>query len=151
MARCVIHEKYNFPLRKKRNINKKNFLCVRFMEEDYSSNVHAGLEKSVRFMGCPLQSVRFGDVLLYGIPQEFVQDKIFCPSQRGAALEDFRFREVALYLLNSLKTECFLHFSIDIPVQCCPGKVNLVLNFCSWHLIERLSGWCTHSMLARVI
>ena len=24
------------------------------MEDDYSSNVHAGLEKSVRFLGCPL-------------------------------------------------------------------------------------------------
>ena len=23
--------------------------CVRFMEDDYGSNVHAGLEKSVRF------------------------------------------------------------------------------------------------------
>ena len=34
--------------------NKKNFLCVCFMEDDYTSNVHAGLEKSVRFMECPL-------------------------------------------------------------------------------------------------
>ena len=24
------------------------------MEDDYGSNVHAGLEKSVRFMECPL-------------------------------------------------------------------------------------------------
>ena len=32
-----------------RNINKKKFLCVRFMEDDYGSNVYAGLEKSVRF------------------------------------------------------------------------------------------------------
>ena len=47
-----------------RNINKKNFLCVRFMEDDYGSNVHVGLEKSVRFMECPFQSVRFGEVLL---------------------------------------------------------------------------------------
>ena len=35
-------------------MNKKNFLCVCFMEEDYGSNVHTGLEKSVSFMECPL-------------------------------------------------------------------------------------------------
>ena len=34
------------------------------MENDYGSNVHAGLEKSVCFMECPFQSVRFGEVLL---------------------------------------------------------------------------------------
>ena len=33
-------------------INKKNFLCVRFIEDDYVSNVHAVLEKCVRFMEC---------------------------------------------------------------------------------------------------
>ena len=27
------------------------------MEDDYGSNVHAGLEKSVRFMECPLYGV----------------------------------------------------------------------------------------------
>ena len=31
-------------------MNKKNFLCVRFIEDDYGSNVHAGLEKSSRSM-----------------------------------------------------------------------------------------------------
>ena len=35
-------------------VAKKNFLCVRFMEDDYDSSVHAGLEKSVRFIECPL-------------------------------------------------------------------------------------------------
>ena len=30
-----------------------------------------------------LWSVRFGEILLQGIPQQFVRDKIFCPSQRG--------------------------------------------------------------------
>ena len=35
-------------------MNKKNVLSLHFMEDDYSSNVHAGLEKSVRFMDCPL-------------------------------------------------------------------------------------------------
>ena len=34
------------------------------MEDDYGSNIQAGLEKSVRFMECPLYSVRFGEVLL---------------------------------------------------------------------------------------
>ena len=40
-----------------------------------------------------LWSVRFGQVLLLEIPQEFVRGKMFCPSQRGV-----RFREVPLYL-----------------------------------------------------
>ena len=38
------------------------------MEDDYGSNVHAGLEKSVRFMECPLYSIHLGEVLLQGIP-----------------------------------------------------------------------------------
>ena len=37
-----------------RNINKKNFLFVHFMEDDYGANVHVGLEKNVRFMECRL-------------------------------------------------------------------------------------------------
>ena len=45
-------------------MNKKNFLCVCFMEDDYGSNVHAGLGKSACFMECLLQSVCFGEVLL---------------------------------------------------------------------------------------
>ena len=36
------------------SLTKTNFLCVRFMEDNYGSNVHAELEKSVRFMECPL-------------------------------------------------------------------------------------------------
>ena len=27
----------------------------------------------------------------------------------------------------------FLDFSIDIPVQICPDKVNSMQNFCSWY------------------
>ena len=34
------------------------------MEDDYGSNVHAGLKKSVHFMECLLYSVRFGEVLI---------------------------------------------------------------------------------------
>ena len=34
------------------------------MEDDYGSNVHAGLEKKVS----ALWNVRFGEVLLWGIP-----------------------------------------------------------------------------------
>ena len=33
-----------------KKIKKKNLSCIRFMEDHYGSNVHAGLEKSVRFM-----------------------------------------------------------------------------------------------------
>ena len=34
------------------------------MEDDYGSNAHVGLKKSVRFMECPLSSARFGEALL---------------------------------------------------------------------------------------
>ena len=34
-------------------------------------------------MECQFQKVCFGEVLLQGIPQEFVRDKIFCTSWRG--------------------------------------------------------------------
>ena len=37
----------------RKEINNKNFLCPLF-EDDYGSNVHAGLEKSVYFMECPV-------------------------------------------------------------------------------------------------
>ena len=41
------------------------------------------------------------------------------------------------------KNWMFLHFSVDSPVQCCPEKSNLMQNFCSLHLMERFSEWCT--------
>ena len=33
--------------------------------------------------------------------------------------------------IKHFKNGNFLHFSIDIPVQCCPEKANLMQNFCS--------------------
>ena len=60
-----------------------------------------------------------------------------------------------IYILsNTSKTEIFYifrQFFTFIPVQCCPEKANLMQNFCSWYLIERLSGWCTHSVHPKVI
>ena len=43
------------------------------MEDDYGSNVHAGLEKSVRFMECPL----------YGV------SPLVCPLWRGFIIRDY--------------------------------------------------------------
>ena len=40
------------------------------------------------------------------------------------------------------KTE-FLHFLINIPVQCCPEKANFLQIVCSWYLMKRFSEWCT--------
>ena len=59
---------------------------------------------------------------------------------------------VLKFLLNTSKTDFLKHFSIDIPVSCCPEKANFMQNnVCSWYLIERLSGWCTHTVYPRVI
>ena len=49
---------------RKKNVNKKTFLCVCFIEDDYSSNVHARLGKSIHFMECLLESVCFGEVFI---------------------------------------------------------------------------------------
>ena len=35
-------------------MNKKNFLCFRFTEDDYDSNCYVELENVVRLMKCPL-------------------------------------------------------------------------------------------------
>ena len=59
------------------------------MEDDYGSNVHAGLEKSVRFMDCPLwRSFVIRDSL--GIRP----GQIFVRLREVFVLEDVRFRKV---------------------------------------------------------
>ena len=64
------------------------------MGADYGSNVHTGLEKSVRFMECPLwRGFVIRDSL--GIrpgPNFFVH------LREVSALEDVRLREVPLYI-----------------------------------------------------
>ena len=62
-----------------------------------------------------------------------------------------KFSTETFIFIKHLKNWNFLHFSIDIPVHCCPEKANLIQGFCSWYLIERLSGWCSHSVHPRVI
>ena len=76
------------------------------MEDDYSSNVHAGLEKSVRFMECPLwRGFVIRDFL--GIrPGQNVLSVL----REVSALDDVRFREVPLY---PLFTTCLLVFKGD--------------------------------------
>ena len=64
------------------------------MEGDYGSNVHAGIEKSVRFMECPLwRGFVIRDSLGILLGQNFLSFL-----ERLSALEDTRFREVPLYL-----------------------------------------------------
>ena len=66
------------------------------MEDDYGSNVHAGLEKSVRFMECPLwRGFVIRDSLGIRPGQKF-----FVRLREVSGLEDVHFREVPLYLIR---------------------------------------------------
>ena len=56
-----------------------------------------------------------------------------------------------MFLLNNPNTESFLCFSIISPAQCCPEKAKLMRKFCSWYLIKKISGWCTHYVYPQVI
>ena len=61
------------------------------MEDDYGSNVHTGLEKSVCFMECPLwRGFVIGDSLEIRLGQNFLS------VLERSALEDVRFSEVPL-------------------------------------------------------
>ena len=64
-------------------------ICVRFMEGDYGSNVHAGLEKvSALERFCYKRFLRNSS-----------GTKFFVSLRQVSALEDIRFREVPLYLI----------------------------------------------------
>ena len=54
----------------------------------------------------------------------------------------FKFSTGIDIFIGTLKTE-FSHVSRDSPVQCYPEKQILCKNFCSWHLMEWFSEWCT--------
>ena len=72
------------------------------MEDDYGSNVHAGLEKSVRFMEYPLwRGFVKRDSLGIRPGQSF-----FVRLKEVSALEDVRFREVSLYLHFKFLASC---------------------------------------------
>ena len=56
------------------------------MEDDYGSNVHAGLEKSVRFMECPLwRDFVIRDSLGIRPGQNFLSVVERCPLERMSA------------------------------------------------------------------
>ena len=65
------------------------------MEEDYGSNVHVGLEKSVRLMECPLWR---GFVIRDSFGIRPGQNFFFVRLREVSALEDVRFREVPPYI-----------------------------------------------------
>ena len=62
------------------------------MEDDYGSNVHAGLEKSVRFRVSALERFCYK-----GFLRNSSGTKSFVRLREVSALEDDRFREVPLY------------------------------------------------------
>ena len=84
-------------------MNKKNVLCVSFFENDYGSNVHAGLDKSARFMECPLwRGFVIRDSLGIRPGQNF-----FVRLRKVSTLEEVRFTKVPLYKLNGNITSEF--------------------------------------------
>ena len=65
------------------------------MEDDYGSNVHAGLEKSVRFRVSALERFCYKGFLRNSSGTNF-----FVRLREVSALEDVRFREVPLYTIS---------------------------------------------------
>ena len=63
------------------------------MEEDYGSNIHAGLEKSVRFRVSALERFCYK-----GFLRNLSGTNFFVRHRKVPALEDVRFTEVPLYL-----------------------------------------------------
>ena len=64
------------------------------MEDDYGSNVHVGLKKSVRFMERPL----FERFCYKGFLRNSSGTKFLVRLREVSALKDVRFREVPLYI-----------------------------------------------------
>ena len=62
------------------------------MEDDYGSNVHAGLEKSVRFRVSALERFCYK-----GFPRNLSGTKYFVRLREVSTLKDIRFRVVPLY------------------------------------------------------
>ena len=67
-------------------MNKKIFFCVRFMEDDYGSNVHAGFENNVRFRVSALDRLCYKVFL-----RNSSRRKFFVGHREVSALEDVRF------------------------------------------------------------
>ena len=68
------------------------------MEGDYGSNVHAGLEKSVRFRVPALERFCYK-----GFLRNSSATKFFVRPRDLSTLEDVRFREVPLYCFFNLQ------------------------------------------------
>ena len=65
------------------------------MEDDYGSNVHAGIEKNVRFMKCPLwKGFVIRDSLGIRPEQNFLSVQDRCPLQRMPALGSFHCNDI---------------------------------------------------------
>ena len=92
--------------------------CVRFMEDDYGSNVHAGLEKSARFRVSALERFCYK-----GLLRNSSGTKIFVRLRELSALEDVRFREVPLY--NSCVNQVYhkKRLNLDVSANKFYGKV----------------------------
>ena len=69
------------------------------MEDDYGSNVHAGLEKNVRFRVSALERFCYK-----GFLENSSGTRFFVRLRKLSALEDVRFREVPLYFFLKIET-----------------------------------------------
>ena len=67
------------------------------MEDDYGSNVHAELEKSVRFLESPFRLSALERFCYKGFLRNSSGPKFFVCLREVSALEDVRFREAPLY------------------------------------------------------
>ena len=70
------------------------------MEDDYGSNVHVGLEKSVRFMEYRFRVSALERFCYKGFLRNSPGTKFFVRLGEVSALEDVRLREVPLYIGN---------------------------------------------------
>ena len=69
------------------------------MEDDYGSNVLAGLEKSVRFMNVRFRVSSLERFCYKGFLRNSSGTEFFVRLREVSALEDVRSREVPLYLI----------------------------------------------------
>ena len=76
---------------------KKVFLCVRFMEDSYGSNVHAGLEKVFALWNACFRASALEKFCYVGFLRNYFMTNLCVRLREMSALENVRLREVPLY------------------------------------------------------
>ena len=69
-------------------ISLKNLICPLYIGQDS----HSGPNSLSTWHGCPVQSFRFIEVILWGFDQKTAGAEIFVRFSQVSALEDVRFR-----------------------------------------------------------